>query len=323
MTKQSLIILARPDQFFLNPVTSDNAFQDRSANISNASEQALEEHRKAETALKEAGVSVLCYNSMPGHPDGIFPNNSFSLHETSEGLKAIIYPMSPGRQGELPEAFLSFLKKISEPHFYDLRAFEREEKYLEGTGALNFSPDEKFVYMGRSYRANEDVLTKVGEILDIPSARQFVFDMKDPEGNAIYHTNVISWVGRDLFVLCPDVIPEGSEKEKLLQHAAELYPTVLFLNYTEIEAFAGNALEVLTRSGDPLLTLSTAAFGGLKPEHRLLLKVYYGEAILPLPIPTIEKLGGGSVRCLQAKADVSEKTMKQIQQAFGKAFPAE
>jgi hypothetical protein len=79
---------------------------------------------------------------------------------------------------------------------------------------------------------------------------------------------------------------------------------VIEIQYDEIEQFAGNMLELASWDealGDyRLLVMSEAARRSLRPEiyTRLSASTDY---MLGVPVPTIERLGGGSVRCMLAE----------------------
>jgi len=75
--------------------------------------------------------------------------------------------------------------------------------------------------------------------------------------------------------------------------------TVVRITPEQVNGFAGNVLEVLNGEGRPLMAMSSAAHQSFTPEQRDVLG-----AIAPMvhaPIPTIEQLGGGSVRCMLAE----------------------
>ena len=62
--------------------------------------------------------------------------------------------------------------------------------------------------------------------------------------------------------------------------------------------FACNVIELMNRDGDPVIALSSAALQALRPDQRRALEGF-GE-LVDVPIPTIEAVGGGSVRCMIA-----------------------
>jgi hypothetical protein len=63
--------------------------------------------------------------------------------------------------------------------------------------------------------------------------------------------------------------------------------------------FAANALELRTGRGDLLLALSARAWSVLSPDQRESLASDF--RIVRVPLPTIESVGGGSLRCMIAE----------------------
>jgi hypothetical protein len=79
---------------------------------------------------------------------------------------------------------------------------------------------------------------------------------------------------------------------------------IVEIGHDEIEQFAGNMLELATWDealGDAyVLVMSEAARRGLRVDNFRRLSACT-DAVLAVPVPTIEKLGGGSVRCMMAE----------------------
>jgi hypothetical protein len=322
----SIVFTVEPEEFFVNPDTTDNHFQDRSVHAEmpsmamKISALALQEHKQLRKQLSDSGIVVAAIKGPHGHPDAIFPNNSFSLHERNGKPLVILYPMSIGRRQELPKEFIEFLKTISGNQFYDLRHFEQQGKFLEGTGVLNFSADEKSVFMGRSERANEEVLSEVTKILDISDEDTFVFDMFDDQGRKIYHTNVISWVGKDIFAICLESIPDGHEKENLVKRIAASGMTLLDLSFFEVNQFAGNALELVNHQGQSYLSISETGYNGLSQKNRDIVNHYYEGRVISIDAKTIQQYGGGSVRCMEAKGSFSGPVLNSISGILKSSF---
>ena len=80
--------------------------------------------------------------------------------------------------------------------------------------------------------------------------------------------------------------------------------------YDEIEQFAGNMLELASWDealGDSrVLVMSDAARQRLRPEAFTRLSAEHGLKCC-VPVPTIERLGGGSVRCMLAEVFVCNR----------------
>jgi hypothetical protein len=75
-----------------------------------------------------------------------------------------------------------------------------------------------------------------------------------------------------------------------------------------MHAFAGNMLQVSSKSGETFLVLSQAAHESLTTEQKLMLEAY--SQLLPVAIPTIEQVEGGSVRCMMAEIFLQKKNGK-------------
>lgn len=191
---------------------------------------------------------------------------------------------------------------------------------LEGTGALVFSHDGAAVYMGESQRAYAALLAHLAASVDAaapfrsPALREMhLFKAADRNGRRVYHTNVVGWVGVKVAAWCFDAMSfEGGDAVDVngvkVHRTREAFDesfrargvTVLTLTMDEMDGFAGNALELFDDHGRPVLTLSAVAWANLSPSNKAaLIAAYTEECIVPAPIPTIERLGGGSVRCLQ------------------------
>jgi hypothetical protein len=73
---------------------------------------------------------------------------------------------------------------------------------------------------------------------------------------------------------------------------------VLEISLSQMRRFAGNLLELAPASGN-VIALSVTAWSSLEPEQRRLLERH--GSVLAVDIPVIERLGGGSVRCMLAE----------------------
>ena len=73
--------------------------------------------------------------------------------------------------------------------------------------------------------------------------------------------------------------------------------TVIEVDYEQLRQFACNLIELQGRDG-PVIALSAAAMDSFRPEQLRALERFGG--LLEAPIPTIEAVGGGSVRCMIA-----------------------
>ena len=120
-----------------------------------------------------------------------------------------------------------------------------------------------------------------------------------PDGRPAYHTNVLMAIGEGFAVVCADSIAEAGPRAAVIEELGRDGAEVIAIDAAEMNGFAGNLLALRTRGGDPLIAMSDAALGALAPEKRRRLERH--GTILSVGIPTIERLGGGSVRCMLAE----------------------
>ena len=73
----------------------------------------------------------------------------------------------------------------------------------------------------------------------------------------------------------------------------------MLLDYDQLDAFAGNMLELRTTAGERVIAMSQQAFDSLDDEQ---LQVLHDNGdVVAVPINTIEASAGGSVRCMLAE----------------------
>jgi hypothetical protein len=264
---------------------------------------ALQEFDTMVDVLRSNDIDVIVVEDtdQPEKPDAIFPNNWISFHPDGS---VVLYPMLA--ENRRAERNIPVLKEL-EGHYIirqtiDLTAFEKENKFLEGTGSIVFDYVNKIAYASRSARTDENVLKDVCQKLGY---KPVVFNAVDETGQAIYHTNVLMCVGSKFAVICLDAIPQEDDQENLLESFSTTGHKVIAISYDQMKLFAGNMIEVLSKSGEPFVLLSGKAFYSLLPGQLDALSKF-AEPI-PLKIPTIEQYGGGSVRCMVAGIFNSER----------------
>ena len=70
-------------------------------------------------------------------------------------------------------------------------------------------------------------------------------------------------------------------------------------------SFVGNMLELADARGNKLILLSETAYQSLSSDQKTSLQKH--AKLLPIAIPIIEKIGGGSVRCMVAEIFLCKK----------------
>lgn len=297
MQSTSKILMVRPVNFAFNEQTwANNTFQVKGFE-QDAAVKAVAEFDAFVNMLREQNVQVVVIEDtpQPHTPDSIFPNNWFSTHQ---GGTLVLYPMfAPNRRLERKPAVVDYLKgECNVKRVVDLTRFEKENKFLEGTGSMVPDRDNNLIYACRSVRTNQGVLEEFCDELDYDF---FLFDAFDQEGSPIYHTNVMMSVCSEFVVVCLDAIKDLDDRANLIGLVEESDKEVIEISLEQMGQFAGNMIEVRSQAGEPLLVMSLAAKNSLDAQQ---LKKLEGYCKIVAPnLTTIENNGGGSARCMIAE----------------------
>jgi hypothetical protein len=125
------------------------------------------------------------------------------------------------------------------------------------------------------------------------------FEAVDRDGIAIYHTDVLMNVGEDLAVICDEAIPREEQRSAVMQRLANTGHEVISLSHDQLDAFAGNMLELRTKEGKRLIAMSQRAIGSLTDAQIELLQ--RNGQVMTVAIDEIEDSAGRSVRCMLAE----------------------
>lgn len=302
------VMMIRPVAFAGNPQTRpSNAFQQVDVSGESAANQAaaLREFDELAAALDQAGVTVHVFEDTPEPhtPDSIFPNNWVSFH--ADGT-VVLYPMLA--ENRRLERRLELIEALSTKHGFhasrviDLTRHEHAGRYLEGTGSLVLDRIHRVAYACVSPRTDLDVLGDFAQQLDYDIV---AFEAHDANGKAIYHTNVLMSVGERFAAVCLSAIRED-ERDGVLSQLRGTGRAVVDLTLEQMNSFAGNMLELGSSLTGSVVAMSQQALDALAPEQRATLESSAGP-IVAAAIPTIERLGGGSVRCMLAELHLPGK----------------
>jgi len=299
------VLLVRPAAFGFNPDTAPTNRLQRAAALTPGEAQARAgaEFDALVMALRGEGIEVCVADDTPepAKPDAVFPNNWVSWH--ADGT-VVLYPMcAPNRRLERRGQILQQVAAATGfdvKRTLDLTAHERHGRFLEGTGSLVLDHVERVAYACRSARTDERVLAEWCEALGYSPE---LFTAVDRDGVPLYHTNVLMAIGRHFVAIGAECI-DARDRDRVLARLAASGREIIELTLAEVEAFAGNLLELATWDealGDSgVIVLSATARAGLAPERYARLAAC-SDIVLPVPVPTIERLGGGSVRCMLAE----------------------
>ena len=297
------VVMVRPHHFYPNSETLvDNSYQTKSTpDLKVTAKRAYDEVSHVSETLKKAGIKVHLFEDEGfDTPDSVFPNNWFTTH--SDG-HILLYPMfAPSRRLERRDDIIEALKEdYIVSNIVDYSANEKEDTFLEGTGALVLDHIEKIAYMSLSHRADIGLLNKFCEDLGY---KPFSFETIGPDLKPIYHTNVMLSVGTKVALVGTHNFKDSDRANELLKDLKKSGRLVIELSPEQISSFAGNALEILTPTG-PILVLSEKAYFSLTgPQKNDINSIL---PLLPIAVPTIE-MSGGSIRCMFAGIHLPNKT---------------
>ncbi len=298
------LLMVRPARFGFNEETAaNNAFQ---VNDTRRSPEAIQAGALAEfdafvAQLRGQGIKVIVAEDSPQpvKPDAVFPNNWVSFH--ADGT-VVTYPMfSALRRQERNEDII----KMVEPVFriqqrIHLEGYEAEQRFLEGTGSMILDHEHRIAYACLSPRTDAGLLEAFGRTAGY---EPLAFHAVDTRGQAIYHTNVMMALGETFVVICMDSVKDSHEKALLHAKFEATHKEVIAISMEQMNAFAGNMLQVRNTAGELFLVMSEQAYRSLHRDQIARLETH--THILHAPLYTIEQYGGGSARCMLAEVFAS------------------
>ncbi len=293
MPKQSTshLFMIEPEAFYSNEQTAfTNHYQEKVTDETPEiiSEKALSEFHNLKSAIEEKGIKVTSLKGSKDCPDHIFPNWFITFQNKTMQIFSM---MAPNRRKEKKLSMIEHLTKTYELTD-DMSYLEDKEVFLESTSSMVFDRVNRIVYAGISPRTNAVQLIIWCRNNDFELV---LFETQSHTGSPIYHTDVLMYVGTEIIGICFDVIkPEHLDyvKEKVNQ-----YHQVIELSDDQIKSFCGNAIEAQNKDGELFLIISSTAYEALNQTQLDKLLSSYKE-IIHSDIPTIEKYGGGSARCM-------------------------
>ena len=297
------ILMVEPVNFNYNPQTAvNNYFQNQvDEEAEKIQNQALAEFKNMVSTLRSKGVNVITIKDTenPHTPDSIFPNNWISLHEDGTVVQ---YPMYAAnrRLERREEDVLSLLeqKGFNIIDVLDFTTAEEEEIYLEGTGSIILDRQNDVAYAAISQRTDEELFIEFCEELEyspvIFTANQTVDGQRLP----IYHTNVMMCIADEYAVICLSTIDDKKERKYVVENLKDAGKEIIAITEEQMHQFAGNMLQV-GGLGQKYLVMSQTAYESLTQDQISTIEKY--NPILPVKIDLIEKLGGGSARCMMAE----------------------
>ena len=293
MSKQSTshLFMIEPESFYSNEQTSyTNHYQKEvtGEDIGEITQKALMEFHTLKNKIEERGIKVTSLKGSKECPDYIFPNWFMTFDNKTMQIFSML---APNRREEKK---LSMIEHLSNTYKLsaDFSYLENKEIFLESTSSMVFDRVNRIVYAGISPRTNavQSIIWCRNNNFEL-----VLFETEGHTGSPIYHTDVLMYVGTDIIGICFDVIKE--EHVDYVKEKVNAHHEVVELTSEQIQNFSGNAIEAKNEAGELFLIISSRGFNALNEDQvNKLLKSY--KEIIHSDIPTIEKYGGGSARCM-------------------------
>ena len=293
------ILMIKPSSFgFNNDTSGDNYFQKQINNLSQSEIRlkAVEEFENMCSILKKNGINIIVFENDENKKltDDVFPNNWISFH----GNKYVIHSMyAKSRRGEKNK---SFIKTLSNHNFNytllnDYTNYELEDIFLEGTGSVVLDRVNKHAYCSISKRSNVDLFKL---FCDDIGYKPISFKSYDSRGDLIYHTNVMMSIGDDFALVCFESINDKNEMILVKESLEKSGRKIVEITLSQVDSFAGNLIQLGDKK-NKIIVISELAYSSLNNDQKNILSAQ--SKIVNIPIPTIQKCGGGSVRCMIAE----------------------
>ena len=277
------LALVEPSNFNFNTETFDtNVFQN---DVQFNKLKIFEEFDNFISTLDKNKISFNILKSPKNSPDSIYPNNWVVTFE--DGTYDLFSMQSPNRRLERSNSNINFLN-TNYSLKNDLTEYEAKNIFLEGTGSLVLDRVNKTAYMAESNRSNVSLASKWSQLrgYDLVHFKSYI------DKKPTYHTNVLMFITDKFAGICFDSI---SDSKYLLSNIEKTHE-ILYLSIEQVKNFSGNALVVRNTNNEAKFLISSSGLKALDLIQKKFIEKYYD--IVDINIPTIEKIGGGSVRCM-------------------------
>jgi len=277
------LALVEPSNFNFNIQTFDtNVFQ---KDVQFNKLKIFEEFDNFISTLDKNKISFNILKSPKNSPDSIYPNNWVVTFD--DGTYDLFSMQSPNRRLERSNLNINFLNT-----YYslknDLTEYEAQNIFLEGTGSLVLDRVNKTAYMAESNRSSISLASKWSQLrgYDLVHFKSYI------DKKPTYHTNVLMFITDKFAGICIDSI---SDSKYLLSNMEKTHK-ILYLSLEQVKNFSGNAIVVRNINNETKFLISSSGLKALDLIQIKFIEKYYD--IVEIDIPIIEKIGGGSVRCM-------------------------
>ena len=277
------LALVEPSNFNFNIETFDsNIFQN---DIQFNKQKIFKEFDNLINTLDKNKISFNILKSPKNTPDSIYPNNWVVTFE--DRTYDLFSMQSPNRRIERSNSNIKFLN-TNYSLKNNLTEYEALNIFLEGTGSLVLDRVNKTAYMAESNRSNVSLASKWSQLrgYDLVHFKSCI------DKKPAYHTNVLMFITDKFAGICFDSI---SDSKYLLLNIEKTHK-ILNLSIEQVKNFSGNAIVVRNITNEAKFLISSSGLKALDLIQIKFIEKYYD--IVEINIPTIERIGGGSVRCM-------------------------
>ena len=297
------VLMVRPASFRANEQTAANNHYQKQTALT-AAQSLLQAQSEFDTLasclrMNNIKVTVVLDTLTPDTPDALFPNNWFALLGKGQ---LVLFPMfAENRRAERSNRIFEALSKVGYEvmHTVDYSVYEQKQQFLEGTGSMVLDHQHNIAYCALSARADAHLFHLFCEAFNFKPVVFHAFQTVGTARLLIYHTNVMMVLAPAFALVCLDAVDDPMERALLQDSLTFSGKIVIPLTEKQLTQFAGNMLALTAIDGTALLVMSTRAYDALTTKQLLQLQQYV--KLVHSPIPTIEDLGGGSVRCMLAE----------------------
>jgi hypothetical protein len=295
------IVMVRPCSFYFNAQTAANDFFQKNLGEKRdiVQAKALIEFDGFVDKLRGKGINVHVIeddNAVFDTPDSIFPNNWFV---SLDGDKLVLCPMfAQDRRFERIKFLGALVEAMGRTNLriYDYTGYEKDGRFLEGTGAMVLDRANRTAYCCLSQRADEGLFRRFCTDFGFTPVPFHGFQTYRGKRVPIYHTNVMMAIGEKYAVVCLDAIDDADERTMVVDELTKSGKEILAVSEQEIDNFAGNEIELRGDDDQRYTVMTHSTFTVLTDAQKA--EISKSSEILVGDVETIEAYGGGSVRCM-------------------------
>ena len=298
------ILMIRPSSFRSNSETAVNNYFQKLENNKLSTDfilkKALTEFDDLVEKIKFYGFKVHVFQDdlIKDTPDSIFPNNWVTFHDKK---RIAIYPMyAKNRRLERNENVIKYLenKNLVFDNIIDYSSAESDGLFLEGTGSMVLDRLNRKAYCSISERTNEKLVYEFCEDFDYMPIVFKSFHNFNNNRMPIYHTNVMMCIASHYAIICLESIDNKIHKKNIYQSLNYDNKEIIEITEKQLESFSGNMIELVNEKGSYLF-MSETAYKSLNKNQISQIEKF--SKLVYSKVDTIERCGGGSVRCMIAE----------------------